>query len=218
MQRKSKLDLFKTIAEEKWSPFLQLQAEERIACTSVETDTTNVLEEELQILYENPLMVESNVYYGLKDRNFTKAILEWFSEIDQFVPSLNSCAYYRRCSNLNHMLNAGHTQIGCAYRSPCSNQQDDAFVCLYTGGFMEIPFFKTGPPCTKCHGLSSFCDDGLCAPCMGEAEYCEECKNPNMYEDWDICADIDADLCISPDKETRDMFRHFCPEQCTCRK
>ncbi|KAK3605719.1 hypothetical protein CHS0354_013517 [Potamilus streckersoni] len=150
------------------------------------------------------------------------------------------------------MLNAGHTQIGCAYRSPCSHQDDDAFVCLYTGGVMEIPFFKAGLPCTRCDGLSSFCDDGLCAPCVGEAEYCdcrktchkenvgegildnstctcqcqyglgpncdEECKNPEMYENWDICADIAADLCISPDLETRDMFRHFCPEQCTCRK
>ncbi|XP_069112352.1 cysteine-rich venom protein-like [Argopecten irradians] len=46
----------------------------------------------------------------------------------------------------------------------------------------------------------------------------EECKNPEQYDGWDICALITPEECASPDPDERRMLEEFCPEQCSCRR
>jgi hypothetical protein len=42
----------------------------------------------------------------------------------------------------------------------------------------------------------------------------EECKNQDMYEDWDICQELTDENCNSPYPEEREMFSEFCPQRC----
>ena len=45
-----------------------------------------------------------------------------------------------------------------------------------------------------------------------------ECKNPELYEDYDYCGTVSADECNDPDVDLRATLREYCPEQCVCRE
>ncbi|XP_022344454.1 uncharacterized protein LOC111137314 [Crassostrea virginica] len=103
---------------------------------------------------------------------------------------------------------------------PCTKCSDDA------------PFCDNGL-CVACDSSKEICDckktcykpligqgtlnnnTCTCACSYGMGPNCdEECKNQNMYEDYDICQELTEDDCNSPFLEERQMFREFCPERC----
>ncbi|ELU10213.1 hypothetical protein CAPTEDRAFT_215312 [Capitella teleta] len=57
-----------------------------------------------------------------------------------------------------------------------------------------------------------FCTSGFGPNCD------EECKNPEQYLDYDICAFVTDEECSTQDQEMAQMLREFCPEQCVCNR
>ena len=44
--------------------------------------------------------------------------------------------------------------------------------------------------------------------------FTEECRNPEQYLDYDVCADVTEESCLDP--VAGQLLVEFCPEQCVC--
>ncbi|XP_060069550.1 GLIPR1-like protein 1 [Ylistrum balloti] len=225
-----------------WSRTLQLQAEQALDCSLAGS------------LHTDPYDIYTNV--GVSERGYISNILDsWMSEKQHFIPQLQTCIRLHKCKRFLTMIHAGHHEVGCAHTRQCRvrNVRVNLLVCKY--GISEdpiVPAFKTGAPCTKCDGTMSFCENGLCVPCLQTDRNCdcrktcyresigdgsldnntctctcayglgpncdEDCVNPEMYVDWDICSEVREQDCQSDSLEEREILRKMCPAQCACRR
>ncbi|ELU18328.1 hypothetical protein CAPTEDRAFT_198279 [Capitella teleta] len=136
------------------------------------------------------------------------------------------------------ITNCGNNQILTCVYSPGVSIGD----VLYKSGSIctkcdaSSPFCKNGL-CATCNPSTQTCDckktcaigarmlgvldRGACA-CFctsGFGPNCdEECKNPEQYLDYDICAFVTDEECSTQDQEMAQMLREFCPEQCVCNR
>ncbi|XP_033744396.1 venom allergen 5-like isoform X2 [Pecten maximus] len=211
-----------------WSTDLQLQALLSLECALAITQPSG------------PFNTHTNIGVSSKG-NITNMMRSWMLESRYFNPQINSCNNIQHCKNFLTMVHGQHRTVGCAFTDRCrfSNARVNLLVCKYGGSEdAMVPFFKPGLPCTKCNGDTSFCDHGLCdcrktcnkpnigvgsldnITCSCSCSYglgpnCDEdCVNPEMYEDWDICSEITEQDC----RIDRAMLEEMCPVQCACRR
>lgn len=221
-----------------WSSDLQLQALISLDCALAVTPPSDSFNTHTNI------GISSN-------GNITDIIRSWISESRYFIPQIESCINIQHCKKFLTMLHARHRTVGCAFTDRCRfrNTHINLLVCKYGGSADAIvPFYKSGPPCTKCDGDASFCDRGLCVPCTLSDSQCdcrktcnkhnigvgtlnnrtcscscsyglgpncdEDCVNPEMYVDWDICFEITEEDC----QFDREILSEMCPVQCACRR
>ncbi|XP_021368409.1 uncharacterized protein LOC110460035, partial [Mizuhopecten yessoensis] len=88
-------------------------------------------------------------------------------------------------------VSCSHAANRCDCRKTCNKQ-------AIGSGSLD----NTTCTCTCEYGLGPNCD--------------EDCVNPEMYEDWDVCAAITHQDCQTADAEERAILREMCPVQCTC--
>ncbi|XP_041376807.1 uncharacterized protein LOC121389278 [Gigantopelta aegis] len=87
---------------------------------------------------------------------------------------------------------------------PCNdhNGNCDCRKTCYRDGIGNGALNATTCICTCQYGLGPNCD--------------LECKNPELYEDYDYCSTLTNDDCNDPDVDLRATLREYCPEQCVC--
>ncbi|XP_041377128.1 C-type lectin domain family 18 member A-like [Gigantopelta aegis] len=164
-----------------------------------------------------------------------QACLPWNS-CDRFRRMVNAeqtlvgCSL-KTCGRLAHR----HQVMVCLYEGG----SEDSFSfktgdsCTHCGD--AAPFCE-GRLCVPCNKEERSCDcrkschgDGVgngtlnSTTCVCTCQYglgpnCDlECKNPELYEDYDYCSTLTNDDCNDPDVDLRATLREYCPEQCVCR-
>ncbi|XP_060069551.1 GLIPR1-like protein 1 [Ylistrum balloti] len=139
------------------------------------------------------------------------------------------CAFTDRCQIRNIHVNL----LVCKYSG-----SEDAIVPFFKPGLPctkcdEDNAFCEEGLCVPCTGTPSECDcrktcrkhnigygilnstTCTCACSYGLGPNCDEdCVNPEMYEDWDVCSEITEQDC----QTDRAILEEMCPAQCACRR
>ncbi|XP_061162331.1 cysteine-rich secretory protein 2-like [Saccostrea echinata] len=131
---------------------------------------------------------------------------------------------FKRCSGKIKLLcmYEGGAEYPPVYKpgTPCTKCDDDAAFCddgLCVACNSTIERCDCRKTCSKPLIGQGTLDNSTCTcTCRyGLGPNCdEECKNQNMYENWDICQEVTDAECNSPYPEEREMFKEFCPLKC----